>query len=90
MFRFVRYFAGVAIAAIMPSVPLLRSHAGVSTNTVSVIVEFKDDPAAVYAAKLKRSGALPSIPLRSLKPPAFPPPVARVSLMPPSSFTCPC
>ena len=36
------------------------SSAVVSTNTVSVIVEFRDDPGAVYAAKLKRSGALPS------------------------------
>jgi subtilisin family serine protease len=57
MFRFIRFAAGFAIAAIVLSLPLLRSHAGISTNTVSVIVEFKDDPAAVYSAKLKKSGA---------------------------------
>ena len=60
MFRFIRFAAGFAIAAMVLSLPLLRSHAGISTNTVSVIVEFKDDPAAVYAAKLKKSGAAPS------------------------------
>jgi len=60
MFRFIRFAAGFAIAAMVLSLPLLRSHAGISTNTVSVIVEFKGDPAAVYAAKLKKSGAAPS------------------------------
>src|SRR6266550_7510183 len=60
MFRFIRFATGFAIAAIVLSLPLLRSHAGISTNTVSVIVEFKDDPAAVYSAKLKKSGAGPS------------------------------
>lgn len=60
MFRFIRFAAGFVIAAMVMSLPLLRSHAGISTNTVSVIVEFKDDPAAVYAAKLRKSGAAPS------------------------------
>ena len=40
--------------------PFLISRAGASTHTVSVIVEFRDDPAAVYSAKLKKAGALPS------------------------------
>src|SRR5437763_1622866 len=56
MFRFVRFAAGFAIAAIVLSLPFLRSRATVSTNTASIIVEFKDDPASVYAAKLKKSG----------------------------------
>src|SRR5439155_9893075 len=60
MFRFFRFFAGAAIAATLLAVPFMISSAVVSTNTVSVIVEFRDDPGAVYAAKLKRSGALPS------------------------------
>ena len=60
MFRFLRFFAGAAIAATLLAVPFMISSAVVSTNTVSVIVEFRDDPGAVYAAKLKRSGALPS------------------------------
>ena len=60
MFRFLRFFAGAAIAATLLAVPFMISSAGISTNTVSVIVEFSDDPGAVYVAKLKRSGALPS------------------------------
>ena len=60
MFRFLRFFAGAAIAATLLAVPFMISSAVVRTNTVSVIVEFRDDPGAVYAAKLKRSGALPS------------------------------
>ena len=60
MFRFLRFFAGAAIAATLLAVPFMISSAGNSTNTVSVIVEFRDDPGAVYAAKLKSSGALPS------------------------------
>jgi minor extracellular serine protease Vpr len=60
MFRFLRFFAGAAITATLLTVPFMISSAGTSTNTVSVIVEFRDDPGAVYAAKLKRSGALPS------------------------------
>src|SRR5437762_9938178 len=60
MFRFLRYFTGAAFAATLLAVPFIISSAGTSTNTVSIIVEFRGDPAAVYAAKLKRSGALPS------------------------------
>ncbi len=60
MFRFLRFFAGAAIATTLLTMPFMISSAGTSTNTVSVIVEFRDDPGAVYAAKLKRSGALPS------------------------------
>src|SRR6266404_1525193 len=59
MFRFLRYLAGIGVAAIVLAIPFMISSAG-TTNTVSVIVEFRDDPGAVYAAKLKQSGALPS------------------------------
>ncbi len=60
MFRLLRFVAGAAIVASLVSVPFLISRAGVNTGTVSVIVEFRDDPASVYSAKLKQSGALPS------------------------------
>jgi subtilisin family serine protease len=60
MFRLLRFVAASAIAAGLLSAPFLISRAGVNTGTVSVIVEFRDDPASVYSAKLKQSGALPS------------------------------
>src|SRR6266508_3674778 len=60
MFRFLRYFAGVAIVAALLAVPFLISSAGTSTHMVSVIVELNGDPASVYSAKLKQAGALPS------------------------------
>lgn len=60
MFRFLRFFAGAAIAAMLLAIPFLISSAGTSTHMVSVIVEFRSDPAAVYSAKLKKAGALPS------------------------------
>ncbi len=43
MFRFLRFFAGAAIAATLLAVPFMISSAVISTNTVSVIVEFRDD-----------------------------------------------
>ncbi len=58
MFRFLRFFAGAVIAATLLVVPCLISSAVTSTNTVSVIVEFSGDAAAVYTAKAKKSGAL--------------------------------
>jgi subtilisin family serine protease len=59
MIRFLRFAALTAIASCVLAIPFLNSRA-VSTHTVSVIVEFNGDPAAVYSAKLKRAGALPS------------------------------
>ncbi|MDQ1637377.1 MAG: hypothetical protein QOF62_716 [Pyrinomonadaceae bacterium] len=58
MFRLLRFAAWAAIAASLLAVPFMISSAGTSTNTVSVIVEFRGDPASVYSAKLKQSGAL--------------------------------
>ena len=58
MFRFLRFFAGAAIVATLLAAPFIISSAVTSTDTVSIIVELKDDPAAVYAAKAKKNGAL--------------------------------
>ncbi len=55
MFRFVRFAAGILVGALVLSIPYLRSHA-VSANQVSVIVELKDEPAAVYKAKTEKAG----------------------------------
>ena len=57
MIRILRFVAVSAIAFILLSVPFYISSAGTNTNTVSVIVEFKGDPAAIYAAKAKQGGA---------------------------------
>ncbi|MGQ0762204.1 MAG: S8 family serine peptidase [Acidobacteriota bacterium] len=56
MFRFLRFFAGVAIAATLLSVPYFISDAGLNDQTVSVIVELQDEPAAVYKARAEKSG----------------------------------
>ena len=60
MSRLLRFVAGAAIAASLLAVPFFISRAGIGAHTVSVIVEFNGDPAAVYSAKLKKAGALPS------------------------------
>src|SRR5437588_3678868 len=60
MFRFLRFVGGAAMAAMVLAIPFIISSAGTSSHTVSVIVEFRDDPGAVYSAKLKQSGAAPS------------------------------
>jgi len=60
MFRILRFVAGAAIAATLLALPFMISSAGTSIHTVSVIVEFSGDPAAVYAAKAKQAGALPT------------------------------
>jgi subtilisin family serine protease len=60
MFRLLRFVAGTAIAATLLTLPFMISSAGTSAHMVSVIVEFNGDPAAVYSAKLKKAGALPT------------------------------
>src|SRR5256714_5595925 len=60
MFRFLRYFGGAVIAAIVLAIPFLISSAGTGSHNVSVIVEFRNDPAAIYSAKLKQSGGAPT------------------------------
>src|ERR1043166_5020849 len=57
MLRIARFAAGILVGSLILALPFLHSHADTSTNTVSVIVEFKGDPAAVYASKLKQQGA---------------------------------
>ena len=57
MSRLLRFVAGAAIAASLLAVPFFISRAGVNTGTVSVIVELRDDPGAVYAAKANQQGS---------------------------------
>src|SRR5260221_7471194 len=60
MTRFLRFAALAVIASCSLAIPFLKSAAVTNNPTVSVIVEFRDDPAAVYSAKLKQSGAVPT------------------------------
>jgi minor extracellular serine protease Vpr len=55
MFRFLRFAVLTAIAICALALPFLNSSA-VNSGTVSVIVELRDDPGAVYAAKAKQQG----------------------------------
>jgi hypothetical protein len=56
MFRFLRFAALAALASCVLAIPFLNSNA-IGTHTVSIIVELRGDPAAVYAAKSKQQGA---------------------------------
>jgi subtilisin family serine protease len=56
MFRSIRYFAGVAIVAALVAIPFLISSAGTTDKTVAVIVQLRDEPAAVYEARAEQSG----------------------------------
>jgi hypothetical protein len=56
MFRFLRYFAAAAMMVALLSLPYFRSTASVNTGTVSVIVELRDEPGAVYKARTEKSG----------------------------------
>src|SRR5438067_10510296 len=60
MLRYLRFFGGAVIGATVLAIPFMISSAGTSSQNVSVIVEFRDDPAAVYSAKLKQSGGAPT------------------------------
>ena len=55
MFRIARYAAGILLAVLVFSIPFLRSHA-VTTDQVSVIVELRDEPAALYKARTEKAG----------------------------------
>src|ERR1051326_5614130 len=55
MIRYLRFVALAVVAAGLLALPMFISRAG-SATMVSVIVEFKDDPGAVYAAKAKKQG----------------------------------
>jgi len=55
MIRLLRLIATGAIGITFLTLPLFISRAG-SGTLVSVIVEFRDDPGAVYAAKAKQNG----------------------------------
>ena len=54
--RFLRFGILVAIATGAVSIPFLKSTA-VNPAMVSVIVQLRDDPAAVYQAKVQKTGA---------------------------------
>ncbi|HXI25327.1 MAG TPA: S8 family serine peptidase [Pyrinomonadaceae bacterium] len=55
MFRVLRYVAATAILAALLALPYLISTASI-TNQVSVIVELRDEPAAVYKARTEKGG----------------------------------
>ena len=55
MLRLLKFAAITAIAAALFAVPMFISRAG-SGASVSVIVELRDDPGAVYQAKTEKSG----------------------------------
>ena len=54
--RFLRYFAALAIIAGLLALPFLISRASSGANQVSVIVELRDEPAAVYKARTEKAG----------------------------------
>src|SRR5258706_12362531 len=56
MIRFLRFAVPVMLLVGIVAIPLLKSSA-VNTGMVSVIVELRGDPAAIYAAKAKQRGA---------------------------------
>jgi subtilisin family serine protease len=56
MFRIARIAAGILVGALVLSLPFLRSTATLNTGQVSVIVQLKGDPGAVYRAKTQKSG----------------------------------
>src|SRR6266436_2921039 len=55
MFRVLKYVAATAILAALLALPFLISTASI-TNQVSVIVELRDEPAAVYKARTEKAG----------------------------------
>ena len=56
MFRFLKYFAAGAVIAVLLALPFYVSTATSSSNIVSVIVELKDEPGAVYKARADKAG----------------------------------
>src|SRR5882762_4706554 len=57
MIRFLRFAALAAIASCLLAIPFLKSAAVNNTSIVSVIVELRDEPGAVYQARAEKSGA---------------------------------
>src|SRR6185503_19506050 len=56
MFRIARFAAGILVGALVLSLPYFRSQAVSSATQVSVIVELKDEPGAVYKARTEKAG----------------------------------
>jgi len=56
MFRFLRFAALAVLASSILALPYLKSSAVSSNPTVRVIVALRDDPGAVYEARIEKSG----------------------------------
>ncbi|HYW69543.1 MAG TPA: S8 family serine peptidase [Pyrinomonadaceae bacterium] len=56
MLRIARFVAGILVGGLLLSIPFFRSHAVSSATQVSVIVELKDEPAAIYKARTEKAG----------------------------------
>ncbi len=59
MFRFLKFFAGIAAIAALLSLPFVFSTGSLSnaaSTQVSVIVQLKDEPGAVYRARTEKAG----------------------------------
>jgi hypothetical protein len=56
MFRFLKYFAAAASMAALLALPFFVSTATSNNSLVSVIVELRDEPGAVYKARSEKSG----------------------------------
>ena len=57
MFRFLKYFAAAASMAALLALPFFVSNATSNNSLVSVIVELRDEPGAVYKARTEKSGS---------------------------------
>ena len=57
MFRFLKYFAAAASMAPLLALPFFVSTATSNNSLVSVIVELRDEPGAVYKARAEKSGS---------------------------------
>jgi hypothetical protein len=56
MFRFLKYFAAAAVISTLLALPFYVSTATSNNSLVSVIVELRDEPGAVYKARTEKSG----------------------------------
>src|SRR5580765_7434322 len=56
MIRFLRFAALAMVASCVLAIPFLKSTAVSNNSIVSVIVELRDEPGAVYQAKTAKSG----------------------------------
>lgn len=57
MFRFLKYFDALASLAALLALPFFVSTATSSSSVVSVNVELREEPGAVYKARSEKSGS---------------------------------